>query len=210
MNHMSSAAPAMVALMMVAMMVPSITPTLWRHHRTLRAVRVRCAGLQTMLVGLAYASVWATIGLALFALSERLAEMAMMAGADLPIAPWAAGAAVLCAGMLQRSPWKAKQLVLCRTFTPTRTASGSVVTAWRDGTRLGVHCALSCAAPTAALFVAGLMDPRAMLALTVAITAERLAPVGPRIARLTGALALGAGVVMCVRALEAMMKTGVM
>ena len=203
MSHMSPTAPAMVALMMVAMMIPSITPTLWRHHRCLRAVRVRRAGPRTMLVGLAYASVWAAIGLGLFALSERSAFLAMAA-------PWAAGVVLLCAGTLQRSRWKAGQLAQCQTFTPTRMASGSVLTAWRDGTRLGVHCALSCAAPTAALFVAGLMDPRAMLVVTVAITAERLAPAGPRIARLTGALALGAGIVMCARALEAVMNAAVM
>lgn len=52
----------------------------------------------------------------------------------------------------------------------------------------------------AILFVAGLMDLRMMLAITAAITAERVAPAGVRVARLTGALALIVGLMICVRA----------
>jgi predicted metal-binding integral membrane protein DUF2182 len=62
---------------------------------------------------------------------------------------------------------------------------------------------LSCAAPMAVLFVAGLMDPRMMVVITAAITAERVAPGGARIARVTGALALVVGLAICVRAMEA-------
>jgi len=57
----------------------------------------------------------------------------------------------------------------------------------------------------AVLLVAGLMDARVMVMITAAITAERVAPAGARIARLTGALALVAGLVMCVRAIEVTM-----
>jgi hypothetical protein len=53
------------------------------------------------------------------------------------------------------------------------------------------------------LFVAGFMDARMMVVITAAITAERVAPSGVRVARLTGALALIAGLVMCVRAIGA-------
>ena len=71
---------------------------------------------------------------------------------------------------------------------------------WLDGCRLGFYCSLSCAAPMAVLLVAGLMNPRMMLVITAAITLERLAPHGARIAQLTGTLALVAGSVMCVGA----------
>jgi predicted metal-binding membrane protein len=47
------------------------------------------------------------------------------------------------------------------------------------------------------LLAMGLMDARMMVAITAAITAERVALGGARIARMTGALALAAGVVMC-------------
>ena len=53
----------------------------------------------------------------------------------------------------------------------------------------------------AVLFVGGLMDARTMLVITVAITAERVAPAGVRIARLTGTLALVVGLAVCARAM---------
>jgi predicted metal-binding membrane protein len=47
----------------------------------------------------------------------------------------------------------------------------------------------------AILLVFGMMDLRAMAVVTAAITLERVAPSGARVARVTGALALVAGVV---------------
>ena len=44
------------------------------------------------------------------------------------------------------------------------------------------------------------MDLRAMAVVTTAITVERLAPAGQRIARLIGAAAAGAGVLLAVGA----------
>ena len=210
MSPMPTMPPAMTALMtvamMVAMMLPSLTPTLWRYHRHLRAMRMRRAGQRTTLFAVGYASVWTTIGLALFAMSAELSPMGMASPTDPPFAPWA-GAVVLCVGALQRSRWKAKQLLRCRRACVTaRAVPRNVMTAWRDGCRLGVDCGLSCAAPMAVLFVAGLMDARMMVLMTAAITAERVAPAGARIARLTGALALVAGLVMCVRAIEIAMS----
>jgi hypothetical protein len=44
------------------------------------------------------------------------------------------------------------------------------------------------------------MDLRAMVVVAAAITAERLAPAGERVARLTGAVFVGVGVVLIARA----------
>ena len=49
----------------------------------------------------------------------------------------------------------------------------------------------------AVLLVAGPMNTPMMLVVTAAITAERVAPAGARVARFTGTLALIAGSVMC-------------
>jgi hypothetical protein len=46
----------------------------------------------------------------------------------------------------------------------------------------------------------GLMDLRAMAVVAAAITVERLAPVGEPAARATGAIAVGAGLLMIARA----------
>ena len=71
--------------------------------------------------------------------------------------------------------------------------------AWRHGLRLGLHCGTCCAGLTAILLVIGIMDLRGMAVVTAAITAERLAPAGERVARVTGAFAVAAGLLLIVR-----------
>jgi predicted metal-binding membrane protein len=73
-------------------------------------------------------------------------------------------------------------------------------TAWRHGLQLGLHCSYCCAGLTAILFVIGVMDLRAMAVVTAAITAERFARAGERVARAIGAVAVGAGLFMLARA----------
>ena len=55
--------------MMVAMMLPSVAPAVWRHHRHLRAMRTPHAAQRTMLLAAGYASVWTAIGLAMFGMN---------------------------------------------------------------------------------------------------------------------------------------------
>lgn len=192
----------MMALTMSVMMVPSIAPALRRHHRALATAGVRKAGRRTAAVALGYAAVWTAVALALFALDKTLRGRQMSAMVA-SFAPAVSGAVFLAAGALQCSRWKANRLSRCReAFSDGCTvAPGSVMIAWRSGCRLGARCVSSCIAPTAILFVVGLMDLGAMAVMTAAIFAERLAPGGLRIARLTGALALGVGLVICARAI---------
>jgi predicted metal-binding membrane protein len=51
----------------------------------------------------------------------------------------------------------------------------------------------------AILLVAGVMDLRAMAVVTAAITAERIAPAGERVARAVGVVAVGVGLFLIVR-----------
>jgi predicted metal-binding membrane protein len=73
-------------------------------------------------------------------------------------------------------------------------------TAWRHGLRLGLHCSYCCANLTAILLVIGVMDLFAMAVVTAAITVERLAPQGERVARATGAIIVAAGLFLILRA----------
>jgi len=73
-------------------------------------------------------------------------------------------------------------------------------TAWRHGLRLGLHCSYDCAGLTAILLVMGVMDLRVMAVATAAITLERLAPAGERVARAIGAGVVGAGLFLLARA----------
>jgi predicted metal-binding membrane protein len=73
-------------------------------------------------------------------------------------------------------------------------------TAWRHGLRLGVHCSHCCAGLTMILLVVGVMDLRAMALVGAAVTAERLAPAGERVARVIGVVVIGAGMLLIARA----------
>ena len=188
-------------VMMVAMMLPSLVPTLWGCHRAVAQTgeaRVACV---TALVGAGYFVVWAALGLAAFPLGVALAAIAMQHPALARAVPIAAGAVVLIAGALQFTAWKEHHLARCRAAAghlcrlPT-----DVRAAWRHGARLGLHCSCACSGLTAILFVIGLMDLRVMAAVTAAITVERLAPSGERIARGIGAVVIAAGLMLIVRA----------
>ena len=50
------------------------------------------------------------------------------------------------------------------------------------------------------LLVLGVMDLRALAVVAAAITVERLAPAGERVARAIGAVVVGAGVLLIARA----------
>jgi predicted metal-binding membrane protein len=72
--------------------------------------------------------------------------------------------------------------------------------AWRHGLRLGLHCSHCCAGLMAILLVIGVMDLRAMAVVAAAISVERLAPAGERVARAIGAVVVGAGLFLIARA----------
>ena len=65
--------------------------------------------------------------------------------------------------------------------------------AWRLGLRLGLYCGHCCFGLMAILLGIGVMDLRAMAAVAAAITVERLAPAGERVAQTIGAVVVGAG-----------------
>lgn len=191
----------MWAVMMVAMMLPSLVPMLGRYRQAVgQAGESRRGGL-TALVGLGYFFVWTVIGMAAFPLGVALAEAEMRQPALARAVPFAAGVAVLLAGLLQFSGWKARSLACCRGETgPLRALPAGAGAAWRHGLRLGRHCAHCCAGPMAVLLVLGVMDLKAMAVVTAGLTAERLAPGGRRVARALGVVAIGAGLWMIARA----------
>jgi len=188
----------MTAAMMVAMMLPSIAPVLWRYHRHVRAMPSANAGGATALFAAGYASVWTIVSSGLFVISAWRSPMAMPSMGP-SFAPLTVGVVLFCAGVIQCSRWKERQLVRCRECLWPGVVRG-LASAWRNGCSLGIECSLSCAAPMAVLFVAGLMDARAMFAVTAAITAERIVPIRWGAARLTGALALVGGTAICLHA----------
>ena len=196
----------MWVVMMVAMMLPSLVPMLWRYRRAVggtdnaRLGRERLSRL-TVLVGAGYFFAWTVFGMAAFVLGVALAAVEMQSPALARAVPFAVGAVVLVAGLLQFTAWKARRLACCRKSPGTGgTLPPDGGTAWRHGLRLGLHCVHCCFGLTAGLLGLGVMDLRAMAVVAAAITAERLAPAGERVARAIGVLVVGAGSLLVVRA----------
>jgi predicted metal-binding membrane protein len=198
----------MWAVMMVAMMLPSLAPLLWRYRLALDARGQARAGRLTALAGAGYFFVWTVLGAIVFTLGAAFAQAAMQMPAVARAVPVALAMVVLLAGAFQFTAWKARHLACCwpapegdltarvRDFTLPANAGA----AWRYGVWLGLQCSRACAGLTAILLVIGVMDLRAMAVVTVATTAERLAPAGQRVAWAVGAVSIMAGVYLMGRA----------
>jgi predicted metal-binding membrane protein len=184
-------------VMMAAMMLPSIVPMLWRYRQSLAATRAMHVNGLIAVAGTGYFAVWTLVGLATFPAGVAVATVAMCYPALSEAVPAAAGIVVLIAGLLQLTKWKARQLECCREISgPGGGRPAGAGTAWRHGVRLGLHCVRCCANLMAILLAVGVMDAGAMAAVTAAITIERLAPDGARVARVSGIVAGAAGVLL--------------
>jgi predicted metal-binding membrane protein len=213
-------------VMMVAMMLPSLVPMLCRYREAVTGAAETRLGLRTALVGMGYFCVWTLFGMVAFPLGFALAEAEMQHPALSRAVPIAVGVIVLIAGACQFTAWKAHHLAGCRESSAFArgyprelrrdlvvsaigraggserglTLTADAGTAWRHGMRLGLHCGYCSAGLTAILLVMGVMDLRVMAVVTTAISAERLAPAGERVARAIGVIVVGAGILLLARA----------
>jgi predicted metal-binding membrane protein len=191
----------MWVVMMVAMMLPCLIPTLWRYCQIVAGEGEMHPGWLTSLVGGGYFFVWTVLGIIIFPVGVALAELEMRLPGLSRAVPLGAAMVVLIAGAFQFTPWKRRHLTRCRD-TPERRcklqADGGA--AWRQGVHLGLNCCYCCAGLMTILLVLGVRDLRTMAFVTVAITAERLAPAGEIVARVIGAVVIGIGVFLVARA----------
>nr|WP_231716606.1 DUF2182 domain-containing protein [Burkholderia ubonensis] len=180
--------------MTVAMMLPSLAPTLWRYRQALGAAGVARAGWLTVLAGAGYFAAWGALGVFVYPAGVALAGLAARLPGVARAFPVLAGVVVLLAGALQFTAWKARRLACCRGGAAhAASLPASAGSAWRDGLRAGCRCGACCANLMAIALAAGIMDLRVMTAVAAAITAERVAPHGARAARVGGGAAVGAG-----------------
>ena len=188
-------------VMMVAMMLPSLVPMLWRYRQAIGRTGEARLNRLTALVGAGYFFVWTVFGMAAFPLGAALAAIEMQLPALARAVPIAVGVVVVIAGTLQFTAWKAHHLACCRAAPERgRLLPADANAAWRHGLRLGLHCSYCCFGLMAILLVIGVMDLRAMTVVAAVITVERLAPAGERVARVTGAVAVGAGLLLIAQA----------
>ena len=177
-------------LMMLAMMLPSVTPTASLYAKTVRRNRtVRIAGLVA-----GYLAVWAAAGLPAYA----LAWLAGWLTAQHPSAAHVlAVGAFAVAGMYQLSSLKDRCLAHCRSPLGLLLHYGSYRGRLRDlrvGAHHGGYCLGCCWALMVILVAVGVMNVAAMVGLAALVLIEKALPWGPAVGRLAGAAALALAV----------------
>ena len=192
---------AMWVVMMAAMMLPSQAPVLWRYRQAISRRGESRVGSLTVRAGLGYFFVWTLFGLIVFPLGFVLARIEMQQPVLARAVPVTAGVVILIAGAVQLTAWKAHHLTRCprcrRAAPACRRMQGR-----RGGKVCALEfiCSLSCANLMTIVMVIGVMDLRAMAAMTAAMTAERLAPAGERVAQATGVIVMATGMFLIGRA----------
>jgi predicted metal-binding membrane protein len=189
-------------VMMVAMMLPTLVPTLRRYAEAVALTDGSSVGRAVAVAGAGYFSMWAAAGLALFPAGAALATIEMAQPAVARAVPMAIAAVLLVAGARQFSAGKARALACCSAMPgPHGASTAGARAAWRHGLRMGVQCIRCCGNLMAVLVVVGVMDLATMAIVAAAITAERVVPAGDRVARVIGGVLVTAGVVAMARAL---------
>jgi len=179
--------------MMAAMMLPAVLPVVGRYARTAGGT---FAAAPVFVVG--YLAVWSAVGIPAFVASTYLNPV-------MHSVSWmgrVAGAVALLAGFHQLSPIKARCLrhCSCPAFSSGDSASEpeGLVAAIVAGGRYGISCLGSCWLLMVVLIAFGTMNLAWMLALSVVIWLERIAPFGDQLRRLTAAMLIVLGVALLV------------
>ncbi len=189
-------------VMMAAMMIPAMAPSILLFHAARRRRGLGGAPMvHTALFVGGYLGVWTLAGIA-----ADLAYLAARAGGtrlhvSAGIVPVIGGAIIILAGLYQFSRLKQVCLSHCRPPFPM------ILHGWREG-RLGAlhmggshgaYCLGCCWGIMAVLFVVGLMNLAWMAALSILIVAEKLAPRGAAMGRLVGIVFIALGVCVAVQ-----------
>jgi predicted metal-binding membrane protein len=178
------------ALMMAAMMLPSVAPVASMYQRSVRSHRaLRLAGFTA-----GYLIAWAGVGIPAFFLTglvTRLVEGRPATATAVAVAVFAA------CGLYQLTPLKTRCLRHCRSPLSLLLHYGNYRGALRDvraGAHHGAWCLGCCWSLMALFVVVGVMNVAAMVVLAVVVLAEKLWVHGELLARAAGAVALALAV----------------
>lgn len=174
---------AMWWLMMMAMMLPSATPALLLYSRVRETRGADSAVVQTWVFLSGYLAAWG-----LFSIAAALAQ-SLLTDSSMALRSSAAQAGLLVlAGVYQLSPLKAACINQCR--SPAQFLSRHWRPGWDGAMRLGaIHgafCVGCCWLLMGLLFVGGVMNLAWVVALTLAVAAEKLLPGGLILQKLSG------------------------
>jgi len=185
--------------MMVAMMFPSMAPTVTSFATvgfTRRRAGERVAPAWVFLLG--YLAVWSVFGLGAYLLSLIVPDVSMMGPGLRATSPIIAGSILVVAGVYQWSRWKRSCLEHCRSplaFLEHACREGAAG-AFRLGIANGVQCVGCCGGLMLVLLAVGLMNLGWMAALATVFFAEKVVPHGPLAGKVAGAAIVITGVAM--------------
>ncbi|MBX5459912.1 MAG: DUF2182 domain-containing protein [Steroidobacteraceae bacterium] len=216
-----STAVAMWWVMMIAMMVPGATPLILLYEKVARSAPRRAdegstaaatapsgavsnapdlagtAVLNTLLLAAGYLACWLAFAVAAAGLQFAFQRRGLIS----PMVLWSrsavlSAAVLIGAGLWQLSPLKHACLRHCRgpIHFLTRRYRPGPTGAFVMGLEHGAWCVGCCWTLMAVLFVAGVMNLAWIALLTVLVLIEKLAPAGPIVSRITGALLIAWGV----------------
>lgn len=189
---------AMWSVMMAAMMLPTAAPMIMAYAYMQSSDRARGAGWRPVFAfSGGYVLAWVGFSLGAAVLQNLLTELWFMSPMMMKIVSEPiAGIIFIAAGVYQFT--NLKQTCLRKCQSPT----GFLMTQWREGVwgavwmggRHGIYCVGCCWALMGLLFVAGVMSAPWIVAITVYVLIEKIAPRGQLISQLTGAGMLVAGI----------------
>ena len=183
-------------VMMVAMMVPSVTPVILLFAGVTRRRRMQGVPAAPVAVfTLGYLLAWSGFAILAALTQSALHSAALLSPAMASASPLLGGAILILAGGYQLLPLKGACLSHCRS------PLGFFSTGWREGTfgalrmgfRHGSYCVGCCWALMALLFVAGVMNLLWVAAIALFVLAEKVVPNGRLMGRITGVALAGLG-----------------
>lgn len=187
----------MWAVMMVAMMLPSVAATVLIYAAILRRISPQQrVARSTVVFVLGYVSAWTAFSVVAVGLQWGLDRLALLSPLMVASSPILGGALLIAAGIYQFSPIKDACLKHCRTpltylAQHWRHGFGGAL---RMGLQHGLYCIGCCWAIMLLLFVGGVMNLLWVAALAVFVLLEKLAPLGGRAGRwLSGLAAVTSG-----------------
>jgi predicted metal-binding membrane protein len=192
---------AMWAVMMTGMMLPSASPLVLLYAGALRSSGDVRVGRKTYAIAAGYVLVWALFSVAATALQRVLSSMLVLTPMMEPATPEAAAILLAVAGLYQLTPLKRACLRVCRSPLSylLQHWRSSTFGAFRLGARHGAYCLGCCWALMLLLFAGGVMNLVVIVALTLWVLAEKLAPFGEQTARVSGVALLALALWVAIR-----------
>lgn len=198
-----AAAVVMWAVMMLAMMLPVVSPWVLAFPR---AAREQSAGPNSSLRAwaflLGYGATWLAYSALAAAAQLVLQRAALLSREGVITSPAVAASLLLVAGIYQLSPQRDACMIHCRSplsFFLTRWKEGQWG-AFTMGARHGTYCVGCCWALMALSFVFGVMNLTWMAIITGFLVLEKATSAGPWMSRGAGVLLLGCAAWTLVRA----------